>query len=279
MRNRFASLFGAEVRISLAKHALTIIRMGAFARGGVILLDETSIGDFPPQMLLQRCRSTLAETSPAGLSLSVILSDDLVRLFMVTPPQNAARLQDLIAAANLRFQSLYGEAPHDWQVDANWQTGAPFLACAVPRALVEECRNLANDMRMPLVSLQPHFVASWNAARRELMGAKDHAWLGVLRGHNLSLGIVTAKPKQRLNSVRTLTIPAGKADFDWLQEQLTRAAMQAGVSAPNSMLLAGDARSEWTKAQHAQLKVTCVRNDTAQRMASAPAPTAEATSA
>ena len=259
MRNRFVALLGAEVRIGLAKNALSVVRFGMFAKSSTILLDEEATDDLSAQLLGERCRAALTETSSAGLPLSITLGDELVRLFMVTPPQNAARLQDLSAAANLRFQSLYGEPPRDWHVDADWQTGKPFLACAVPRALVEHCRDLARQMRMPLVALQPQFVAAWNTACRDLVRAKDQTWLGVLHGHNLSLGIVTAKPQRHLSAVRCLTLPAGKADLDWLQDQILRAAMQAGVGAADSILLAGDARNEWTEIQNPRFKVTRVK--------------------
>ncbi len=255
MRNRFASLFGAEVRIGAARRSLNVVRHGAFAKNGAVLLNTVLDEDLSPQALGQHCRTVLTEAACAGLPLSITLSDELVRLFMVTPPQNAARLQDLSAAASVRFQSLYGEPPREWRLSADWRTGKPFLACAVPRELMEQCGNLADDLRMPLVSLRPHFVSAWNISRSELSRAKDHAWLAVLRGSSLSLGIVTPKPHQHLCAVRGLTVPDGKAGLDWLQEQVARAAIQAGVAAPDLLLLAGDDRTEWADIQDVKLKV------------------------
>ena len=40
------------------------------------------------------------------------------------------------AAAGLRFQSLYGEAPSAWKISADWNATEPFFAAAMSRALL-----------------------------------------------------------------------------------------------------------------------------------------------
>ena len=251
MRNRLASLFGAEMQLGISSHALTIARRGAFGKGPAVLFDESA----SLQELQQRCRAALAGTACAGLPLSITLCDELVRLFMVTPPQNAARLHDLQAAADMRFLSLYGESPGNWRISADWQARTPFLACAAPRALIEECTTLAHALRMPLVGLQAHFVAAWNLAHKELSRAKEPTWLAVLRGNHLTLGIVEPKPR-RLLALRGLQLPGERAGLDWLQEQVERTALQSDTVSPSHVLLAGEPRADWSSAGNAKLRLT-----------------------
>src|ERR1700748_3971937 len=58
--------------------------------------------------------AALDEVDGRGLPVHATLGDDLARYFIVTPPSNSARVQDLRAAASVRFQSLYGDTVSSW---------------------------------------------------------------------------------------------------------------------------------------------------------------------
>jgi hypothetical protein len=261
MRNRLASLAGAEVRIGISKRALTIVRCGAFGRNASVLHEARYAEDTPMEVFGKHCRTALSEQGCAGLPLSITLGDELVRLFMVTPPQNAARMQDLIGAASMRFHSLFGETPRDWRIEADWRVNLPFLACALPSDMVAQCAGLARDLGMPLAGLQPHFISAWNLARNELAHKAEPAWLAVFQGTQLSLGMA-APGANRVFATRGLTVPVEQPGRDWLQEQVTRAALQTGLAVPSRLLLAGEARSEWTDGKQGTFAVVRFEKET-----------------
>lgn len=261
MRNRLAALAGAEVRIGISKRSLTIVRCGAFGTSASLLHEVRYAEDTPMEVIGKQCRVALSGQGCAGLPLSITLGDDLVRLFMVTPPQNAARMQDLAGAASMRFHSLFGEMPRDWRVEADWRANAPFLACALPSDTAAQCTGLARDLGMPLTALQPHFISAWNLARKELGHKAEPAWLAVFQGTQLSLGMA-APGTSRVFATRGLTVPAERAGRDWLQEQVMRAALQTGLAMPNRLLLAGEARSDWTDGKQEGLEVVRFEKET-----------------
>ncbi|MEG1326882.1 MAG: hypothetical protein RSD99_18445, partial [Janthinobacterium sp.] len=92
--------------------------------------DDAAYGGFAA--LGQALEQILPAGEYAGWPLSVVLDDGLARLWQVDMPQGAARLADIEAAAALRFQSLYGDAPGLWHMSRAWDARAPFF-CAVPR--------------------------------------------------------------------------------------------------------------------------------------------------
>lgn len=84
------------------------------------------------------------------------VADARLRYFLMAAPEGAASLRDGRLLLEARFEALYGHAPHEWVLQADWQAGRPMLACAMPRALLEESRA-----RRP-AALRPHLVALWN---------------------------------------------------------------------------------------------------------------------
>ena len=91
----------------------------------------------------------------------MVLDDALARLWQVAVPQGAARLADIEAAAALRFQSLYGDAPGLWHSSSAWDARAPFC-CAVPRALLAQLTRVAAARKLALIFITPQFARHWN---------------------------------------------------------------------------------------------------------------------
>ena len=265
MRNllsaRFGAFFGAAVRIGLSGSAIAIVRQAPWGGKSTILADyalnlnggstapTVPITEISAQLIPQidaHCRAAFVETPCAGLPVRVILSDELARLFMVTPPQNSARLHDIKAAAAMRFQTLYGDLgtdPHDdWCVEADWQAKRPFLACALPRHLMEVLSRAVGEHGMHVQAIEPNFVAAWNAARRRI--AKG-AWFGVVQEEQLTLGVIGPYASD-LGAVRSLTIPADGHEGQWIEEQVARTALQLDVPVPRQLCLSGNDKQFWT---------------------------------
>jgi hypothetical protein len=198
--------------------------------------------------------SALDAAGGARLPVHATFGDDLVRYFIVTPPSNAARMQDLRTAADVRFQMLYGESTSAWQLVADWQASAPFLACAVPEAFHRALQAAVKTQRGCLVSAMPNFVAAWNRLRRHL-GAD--AWLATLASGVLTLGLVAVadSAKPRLAAVRTLALPD---DLPSLRERVARIALLDNLPAPSVLHVEGRQSDAWQSPSlpHAQEGMT-----------------------
>ena len=186
-------------------------------------------------------RSALADAACAGLPLTVTVADSWARLFMVAPPHNAGRLQDLQAAAAMRFQALYGELPSAWEIQADWQAGAPFLACALPRPLLAALQQIAIDNKLHLLSVQAQFVAAWNTCARTLPA---DTWFGVVQDHSLTLG---ASPRHHAACTRCAASPSRMTATSraGCKSKSRRAALQLNVPTPTQLHLVGKQRPKW----------------------------------
>jgi hypothetical protein len=168
----------------------------------------------------------------AGWPVSVVLADELCRLWQVAPPPGAARLPDIEAAAALRFHALYGEGPAAWQVTADWHATEPFFAAAVPRTLLALVDAVALEHRLQVVQVVPHFVTAWNRWCRAI---RPGAWFGQLHDGLLTVAAIEGR---ELRAVRALQVPPG-ADHYWLTQMLQREALLLGLGMPALVQLCG----------------------------------------
>jgi hypothetical protein len=196
---------------------------------------DTLHGDFAA--LGQALEQILPAGEYAGWPLSVVLDDGLARLWQVDLPQGAARLADIEAAAALRFQSLYGDAPGLWHCSSAWDARAPFF-CAVPRALLAQLTRVAAARKLALIFITPQFARHWNRWHGAL---KPGAWFGQLQENALTLGV---RDDGYLRAVRALPVPPD-AGHGWLVQALAREALLQGVPAPALLQLCGAPPPGW----------------------------------
>jgi hypothetical protein len=219
--------------------------MGASRRSAPVIAERPlpEPGTTAADLLAAQIAAALDEAGGKRLPVYATLGDALVRYFIVTPPGNSARMQDLRAAASVRFQVLYGESAASWQIVADWQATTPFLACAVPQRLCVALQLAVATQRGTLVSMMPDFVAAWNRSRRHL-GA--HAWLATLSDGALTLGLVADADAPQLVAVRTLVLPEVTPSLTWLREQVARAALLDNVPAPSVLYVHGRRVDGWS---------------------------------
>jgi hypothetical protein len=242
------------------------LRLGV-AADSLALLSTSRWSDTPPAVLAEQrldpadgeqslalgLRRLLADAPAAGLPVTVVLADDLVRMWQVAPPPAASRMADLEAAAALRFQSLFGAPAAGWRISAGWDAARPFLAAAVPLALLAKLRQGAAEHRFHLVEIVPQFVAALNGWRKL---RRPGAWFGLVHGGVLTLA---AFADGALAAVRPAVIPAG-ADRDWLEAHVAREALLIGTGQPELLQLCGQAPRAW--GSHAgRLKFACILLD------------------
>lgn len=258
MRKGFRTAgFGTALRIGLSRTGIALLRTSGWMRTRVDLLSDIALpeGEFvSPDRLAAGLSGLIAESKCSNLPATVILADELVRLFMVTPPRNATCLQDCRTAAEMRFRSLYGESAADWQLQADWDVGQPFLACALPNPLLDVLRQVANAHRLTLVEIVPQFIGAWNGWHKSLSGA---SWFGVAHENLLTLGVIS---ERRLSAIRSTSVPAdGWQDQHWLPEHLGREALRLNLTVPQQLQVCGQVPGQWTS--QAIGSVTCVRLD------------------
>ena len=231
--------FTQSLRIDVTPQALRLLRVRRWSPAAPELLAGQGLaaGTAGPvgvaEALPGALAALLAGQDAAGMCASFVLSDELVRLWQVTPPVQAARLADLEGAAALRFYTLYGETPAAWHVSADWNASAPFMAAAVPRLLKAAIENAAAQHGLAVIAIVPHFVAAWN---RHAGALKNEAWFGVAQDNVLALA---ACEDGKLRAVRHVAIPHG-ADHYWLTQAAQREALLLGLQPPALIQLSGE---------------------------------------
>lgn len=259
-----------NLRIGVSHTGIALLQTSGWMRSRVKLLSErgmTAEQAASADWLAARLSSMIAEAKCISQTVTVIVADDLVRMFMVNPPQNATRLQDCRAAAEMRFHALYGDALAGWQLEADWNAKRPFLACAIPCALPAALRAAISERRLALVEIVPRFIAAWNRWHAVLRPDK---WFGAVYDGMLTLGVMDG---QRLRAVRSMPLPAGGWDNGaWLSEHLAREALRLNLVAPKGMQLCGDIPGQWATQTFGAL--VCERLDAAERKGNGVLPSA-----
>jgi hypothetical protein len=237
------SRFDHSLHVGLSMDGVALAQRTGWWRPRATVLGESPAlaGRFDSHQLpLHQLRTLLTDAGRSNQAATVVVADAWARYFMVTPPRNAARLDDCRAAAELRFQGLYGEAASGWQVEADWNARHPFLACAMPLPLLAGLQQVGAEYRLRLTAVQPHFTLAWNRWRHQL---PPDAWFGTIGAESLTLGIRHSK---RLLAVRTLALPAVLSDDRrWLVTQLAREALRLNLPAPERIHVAGPVPGAW----------------------------------
>ena len=244
---------GQALRIGVSAQAVSLLRTSRWRMGRatppVTVLAEHAFAPSADHLfdaIAQALRALLGELELAGWPVSFVLADDLVRLWQVTPPAGATRMADLEAAAALRFHALYGESPAGWQTGADWDAQKPFFAAAVPRALLAELALVAQEYKLSVVGIAPHFVTAWNRWCRAVQAG---AWFGLVHEQVLTLAVIDAAHQGAAHSVRAvraLPVPAG-ADHQWLAQTIQREALLQNVPAPALLQVCGTAPAAWLR--------------------------------
>lgn len=245
----FSPPLGRSLRIGIAPDGLALVRTSMWPHERAQLLGQVRCGGADPASIGVALAVLLGEQASAGQSVTVVLSDELVRLWQVTPPAGASRMADLQGAAALRFQALFGAAPGGWKIGADWDAARPFLASAVPQALLDTLAAAARAHRFHLVEIVPQFVAALNQHRK---ARRPGAWFGLVHGGVLSVAAFDGK---LLAAVRTTLIPTG-ADRDWLESHVAREALRVGLGRPERLQVCGPAPMGWASSA-GRLKFAC----------------------
>jgi hypothetical protein len=250
---------GISMAVGLARDSLTLVRFSRWRGQPATVLAEHALadGDGKDPVRLGSAFAALFEgVDCAHLPLTVVLADELVRLWQVTPPQGASRAVDIEAACALRFQTLYGESMADWVMSAQLNAIAPFFAAAIPRALHQVLCEQARQLHMTIVDMAPQLIKAFNHHRRAL---EPDAWFAQVQGSLLTLA---AHDGEELLAVRSMAVPAN-AGLEWLRAQIAREALRLNLPAPKAVQGCGQLPAAWLQADDDGF--ACSRLDQARR--------------
>lgn len=235
---------GGELRIGLGRSGIALLHSRGWLRRRRQVLDDCSFADAAEvsvDELVAGLDRLLTASNCQGLPARLVLADDWARHWIVTPPSNAGRLVDCQAAAAARFQALYGEPLSGWQLAADWHARQPFLASALPRALLAALHRTCAGHQLLLLEIVPQFVAAWNRWCHALQAGY---WFGVLQGATLTLGAVSAG---RLCALRSLALPlSAEVNPGWLRQTVEREALRWMLAPPVGLQLCGALPAAWT---------------------------------
>ena len=229
---------GQALRLGLAHDSLALVRTSSVFGARREVLAEARIDAPEPAILARALGTLLMDAKAAGWPVTVVLADELARMWQVAPPPQAASPADLEAAAAMRFMNLFGAPPALWSIAADWHATRPFLAAALPTPLLDTLTRAARAARCHLVEVVPQFVAALNGWRKL---RTPGAWFGLVRGQVLTLA---AYDGQLLAALRTAVVPPG-ADRHWLEQHIAREALRLGVEVPQQLQVGGAAPRSW----------------------------------
>ena len=234
MRRRF----GQALRLGVAADALALVETGRWQAPRVLAEQALGDGVVSGAGLGAALGALLDLAGCAGRPLTIVLADELVRLWQVTPPQGGQGIDDLCGAASLRFQTLFGESPAAWHMSADWDARRPYMAAAVRLAMRAQLETACAAHRHTIVECTPQVVAAINQWRGAL---RPHAWFGLVHEHVLTLAALDAGA---IHAVRAVALPE-LVDAAWLVQHIEREALRLNLAVPEQVQLCGPAPTVW----------------------------------
>lgn len=151
----------------------------------LLRLNELRVGLCPDRLIIARFRRRFArklveqrvvpvkanlpdalKELAANETVTVLLSNHFVRYAVLPWSSTLTSERDWTAFAQHNFASTYGDVAKTWAFCVSrTKQGYPAIACAVDGALLQSLRQIPG-----IVSVQPYFMAAFNAGRRSFPG-------------------------------------------------------------------------------------------------------------
>lgn len=149
----------------------------------------------------------LVEPEWAGAGLRVAVADQWVRQAVVPAVQGIERESEQLLYARHWLGQTYGDLGEDWQVAiGEGLPGRPFVAAALPVALVASLRESAAGAGVPLLSVAPQLAVTYERWRSHL---PTSGWLVSIHDDYLAAARLAVHGWDRIHAVRCGTdVPA-----------------------------------------------------------------------
>ncbi len=177
-------------------------------------------------------------------SLRVVVDDRWCRSFMVRAPSNARSAAELDLCIQARMHALFGDDETPWVLIADRRVSGLFVACAVPKALVDALGALAQAAGARLESIRPTWV-------QVCVHHATPGWAAILAEHTQSLvfagrdGVghvrtsTSAEPLDAEAMQRWFRLERSRADLDEARSAGTWVTVTVGAPLPQGMAQAG----------------------------------------
>jgi hypothetical protein len=176
---------------------------------------------------------TIAATRGSARDIRIVLADPLVRYFVTETPQGLRSQAELQGAIAAQFEEQFGLSPADWEIQADLAPGCTsYLACAMPRPMLESLRSGCHAARLRLRSLAPFAISEMNRWHGRL--PKRDFWFVAAGQGTLTLGFRNSRGWRSLRS----HIAQGKAEAQ-LPTLLERESLRMGVAGPAPLHCSG----------------------------------------
>ncbi len=111
----------------------------------------------------------LAQETPASADVEVIVSDCFARYVLIPWSGSVQKSSELAAMSRIHFEALFGTSASGWRIQLDCgDYQKPGIACAIDAALVDALQELFALHGLRRVSLQPHFMHSFNRWRSRI---------------------------------------------------------------------------------------------------------------
>jgi len=135
-------------------------------------------------------RDGLAHPNIEAADATVVLSNHFVRYLLLPWNPDLVTTQEELAFARTRFLQVFGEAAQNWVLKLSpANPGAPSVACAIERPLLEGVTALMAGSPLRLRSLQPALMVICNERNRMPAG---EAWIAIAETGRLLIGALRA---------------------------------------------------------------------------------------
>ncbi|MDP1681629.1 MAG: hypothetical protein Q8L39_07620 [Burkholderiales bacterium] len=246
-------LWRDQVHIALAPDRLVLVRVsGGLApkvlAKTIVPVATTQEGGWKA-VLATLAKVLMADHQWQDAETSVVLSNYFVRYQLIAWSDEIETDEEREAYVRASFSQVYGEGIADWAYSVSETgRGASWLAAAIDRPLLAQLEASIGNGRSKLVSVMPHLMPTFNAARREIK--RRDAWLVQVENKKLLLGLILGGHWQSIGS-RQVSDEAWQQelplllDREWRLKGMGNAPRAVYVSAPEAKQAALDGEGKW----------------------------------
>ncbi|MEZ5500656.1 MAG: hypothetical protein R3E77_14685 [Steroidobacteraceae bacterium] len=197
-------LWRDEVGICLTPHSVLLNRVARGLHPKVVAsetleIHETGSGSWTTAVV--RLRQALQDTRWQNANLRIVVADMWARYCIIPPHPELATDEERLRFGEHSLREIFGESMKDWASQlARTADDRPAIACALPRAMLEEILEISSAARLKLLSLQPHLVYAFNRVHDRI--PDDSAWFVSIYDSTLSAVRIEARCWAEVRSVR-----------------------------------------------------------------------------
>lgn len=146
----------------------------------------------------------------------VVISNHFLRYALVPWRADLVDAEEDMSFVRHCFDKVYGKSARQWELRLSQEAPEmPRLATAVDLELLDGLRAVFDSVGIPLRSIQPRLMASFNRFRSTLQ--QRDAWLALLEPGNLCLALLQHGRWSRVRSLRMDS--AWREELPWILER------------------------------------------------------------